>query len=546
MLGKLDVDADPNHARIRFRNVRALVDQGFIDSLGLAASSLGWEARSFLHQRQYKQALELYFEQLKTGDVPSASTSIRWTLDRAFQEGSSRFHELALSPQIRSVVTAYFASRHRSPWDMRAPEDVDLVNAWVTAVESVAFQKDPLFEMLALAVYQRGLYDLSERLLDQAPEDGVLSAWLRSKLLFRKGRIQEAIHLLTQVVEHFPITQGTDDMSITSASINSPVRNRNGLVNRSALLNQSDQPKGELGLMLLHRGEFIKAMDTLLRSGHWMDAAYVAERVLTLDELKDYVDRNWPTLAGKDSPEEESISRSNAWGFGVPEEGVRYHIRYLLARRLARGNRVKEANAFYPPRWREKHNLRIQNLQIGSAKNQPLAVRAQALWDAAKTTRYFGMELIGTELGPDWAIHYGSYEVGVTMDARQSRDGNAILTPTKEEIQRAAVSRLKPFERFHYRLLAADIAWKALQWMPDNEVETARAFCEAGGWIKNIDPKEADRFFKALVKRCPKTEIGKAAEQLHWFPKLDEKGNPAIDKPDPPEELPEDLILKVL
>jgi hypothetical protein len=29
---------------------------------------------------------------------------------------------------------------------------------------------------------------------------------------------------------------------------------------------------------------------------YWMDAAYVAERILTVDELKAYVDRNWPEV----------------------------------------------------------------------------------------------------------------------------------------------------------------------------------------------------------------------------------------------------------
>jgi hypothetical protein len=104
-------------------------------------------------------------------------------------------------------------------------------------------------------------------------------------------------------------------------------------------------------------------------------------------------------------------------------------------------------------------------------------------------------------------------------------------------LRRAAETRLEPFQRYHYRLIAADIAWNALQWMPDNEVDTARAFCEAGGWIKNINPKAADRFYKALVRRCPDTEIGKAAEQLHWFPALDENGNLAIDKPKPPDSV---------
>ena len=530
MLGKLDVDTHPDHALIRFRHVRSLVDQGFVDSLGLAASSLGWAARSHLRQSQYREAIDLYLEQLNTGDVPSADVSIRWTLDRAFRKGPRSFADLAQTPKIRRVVTAYLTSRHRSPWDLHVPEEIELVNAWVSAVEGATSEKDPLFELLALAVYQRGLYDLSERLLGQAPRDGILSAWLRSKLLFRKGHIQAAMDMLTQVVEHFPNPQDMDATLHDSGATRSLIGDQPGLIYRSALSNGSDQPQGELGLHLLHRGDFIKAMDTLLRAGYWMDGAYVAERVLSLDELKEYVDRTWPALTS-------NASSLNGVRFSTQEETTHYRIRYLLARRLARENQDREATAYYPSKWREQHQLLAMNLRAGRSSAQPPALRAKALWDAARTTRYFGLELIATELGPDWAIHDGNFEEGVTLKARQSRDGNTKLTPTKEELRRAAETRLEPFQRYHYRLRAADIAWNALQWMPDNELDTARAFCEAGDWIKNINPKAADRFYKALVRRCPDTEIGKAAEQLHWFPALDENGNLAIDKPKPPDRV---------
>lgn len=52
MLGRLDVDQDPDQAISRFRQVRKLVDEGYRDSLGLGAASLGWEARAWLHQKQ--------------------------------------------------------------------------------------------------------------------------------------------------------------------------------------------------------------------------------------------------------------------------------------------------------------------------------------------------------------------------------------------------------------------------------------------------------------------------------------------------------------
>jgi branched-subunit amino acid transport protein len=56
----------------------------------------------------------------------------------------------------------------------------------------------------------------------------------------------------------------------------------------------------------------------------------------------------------------------------------------------------------------------------------------------------------------------------------------------------------------------------------------------AGSWLKNRDPQAADVFYKALVRRCPKTDIGKEADRIRWFPMLDENGKVAPRKPPPP------------
>jgi len=56
--------------------------------------------------------------------------------------------------------------------------------------------------------------------------------------------------------------------------------------------------------------------------------------------------------------------------------------------------------------------------------------------------------------------------------------------------------------------------------MPNESEETARVLCEAGSWLKARDPKAADRFYKALVRRCGTTPLGKKAAELKWFPKL--------------------------
>ena len=78
---------------------------------------------------------------------------------------------------------------------------------------------------------------------------------------------------------------------------------------------------------------------------------------------------------------------------------------------------------------------------------------------------------------------------------------------------------------------AAALAWEAAKLMPDNSEDTARFLCVAGSWIKYRDPKKADIFYKALVRRNRKTAIGMEADRIRWFPKLDEQGKLIPRKP---------------
>ena len=76
-----------------------------------------------------------------------------------------------------------------------------------------------------------------------------------------------------------------------------------------------------------------------------------------------------------------------------------------------------------------------------------------------------------------------------------------------------------PDKRFHYRYVAADHAWAAAELMPDNSEETAHVLITAGSWLAGRDPQAADRFYKALIRRCGNTLLGQKAARIKWFPK---------------------------
>jgi hypothetical protein len=295
--------------------------------------------------------------------------------------------------------------------------------------------------------------------------------------------------------------------------------------------------------MQLARGEYTMALDALLKARFWSDAAYVAERVLNLDELKNYVDANWPALAdGETDPWSQSAKKepdANSEDWGDMRDTLtspRENIRALLGRRLVRSSRGNEAVPYFNAKRQEQLKALLSRLNIGWDEDKDNEERGIAFLEAAKLARAHGLRLMATEMEPDWAIWDGQYDWGGPSIANRTSTNRSTVHPliSKEEIQRATQNHPTPDERFHYRYTASDLAWAAALLLPDGSEDTARALCLGGTWIKVRDPKEADRFYKALVRRCHNTKMGQLADDIRWFPYIDASGNLEPDENQPP------------
>jgi hypothetical protein len=266
-----------------------------------------------------------------------------------------------------------------------------------------------------------------------------------------------------------------------------------------------------LGILQASRGQYVKALDNLIRGNSWLDAAYLAERVLSVDELIKYVDATCPDDGT--APAEPTI-----WAKG-PQ--LRSGLRYLLARRLTRLGRWKEARPYYPAKLCERLDAYVGAIRAGHDNTLHTAERAENLWQAARIARLEGMELLGTELGPDYACVGGEYEhIGPELGrlVPQHAGNHKLAIVPADEKERVAKSAPVPNLRFHYRYIAADHAWAAAQLMPDEADETATVLHTAGTWLKDRDKQAADKFYRALVNRCATTDLGRQAERAKWFP----------------------------
>ena len=248
MIGKTWIKSDPAQAVTWFRKVRALVRTGFQDPLGLAASSLGWEAAAEIERRDFVRAIELYLEQWNTG--AKDLQSLRMTADFVFQAGEDALRAAAASPEARRVLTAFVVSAGGSKYSRPTPPEARLVRVWLDAVQSVQGDEMDGADRLGWMAYQAGDMKTARHWLGRAKEDSPVTLWLRAKLELRAGRTREAERLLTRVVHRFPRDEDWAEVS------------RGFAVEHVFYRYPLDCAKGELGVLYLARRQYTR------RAGH--------------------------------------------------------------------------------------------------------------------------------------------------------------------------------------------------------------------------------------------------------------------------------------
>lgn len=480
MLGKSFKETDPKKAILYFKKTRNFAKSAkkYPDSLGLSNASLGWEAYCQLKLNDYKEALSLYARHLETGHY-SAAPSISQTCFRALKNGEeSVLKKLADDPLCRAIVTAYVVSHVDQ--DSRFGLNHTFALVWLEGLEKQA-SSTRYGDKLAWTFYRLGRFNDAKRWLKRTEKTTALSAWLLAKLQLRAGQIDLALKELDRALALFPKNErweGTEDPQLLATL---------GLKPRLRI-------HGEMGVLELSLGRYVNALDHLYKAGYWWDAAYIAESVLTTRELKEYVDLNCPKNRGEDC------------------------LRYLLGRRLVRAKKWSAARRYLPKEHVADLDAYLAAMKLASDFTQTQSKRSEGLWNAAKKVRYAGMELMGTELAPDWFVLGGNFSPSSIASLRKKRGGPQITSPLSSELRRAAKAKPTAKKRFHYRYKAAELAWNAASLMPNNDDKTAARLNEAGTWLKYRDPKSADRFYKALVNRCGKTILGAKARKKRWFP----------------------------
>ncbi|MET1078605.1 MAG: hypothetical protein ABWY06_11370 [Pseudomonas sp.] len=450
-------------ARAAFQQVRQLVIEGFNDPLELAIASLGEEARIDKDQGDWATAIGLYASQYRQGDL-GGYTSLRFLARELSTLPEAELVPLLRELPVQQLVTAYLISRADWAYDEQPAGQPQLI---------ALLQRNDIANLanadrLAALSYQTGRYENAATLLEHAGDTG-LAWWLRAKLALRRGDKAAASLAYAKAAQVFP----TDEHW-------GPRRDANW---NFEYVTPRCRVDGERALLALERGDYLEAFAQLYASGdiYWQDSAVVAERVLTLDELKGYVDQH--VVAPPPAVESEGE------GHFYNPRPVAARLRQLLGRRLLRAERYAEAVAYFDgPQAQQRASEYGQQRMAGRERWRAID-RAQALYAAAAIARRHGMELLGYEMSPDHASTDGNYEIE-WADRQTAAPWLSAAEATRQNAHLA-----QPNKRYHYRYVAADLANQAADLLPERSQAFAATLCKAGSWLIERDLPSARIYY---------------------------------------------------
>jgi hypothetical protein len=572
-------DYDTALAIAAFRQVRALAKAGFVDPDHLAIASLGEEARLLWRQRDdIVGAFHLYAQQASLDE--SGALSLIAVLRYAEPKDRAVLGRDAMGARLLAL---YFYTRSEEIGD-------DERAAWSRDVARSSTTEARGADYAAAAAYRAGDWKSAERLAAVCHHSPV-AMWVQAKLALRDGNRARAEALLAQVEKSRLVDQDSPATKV----------------------------RGELGLLALADEHFPEAMQWFAKGKRVVEAAYVAERVLTLDEMQRAVvstaeqrravdlpkvarppaddeapaddepvetgvaaalgassdaDEGADETADSDqsSPDEkpEYLPGCNAWELdsAMPSSCWPRRLLAMYSRRLIRERRYDDALEAFghevdenvsadaedgaeagPPDTSSlvqfaadaQHYLEHARAAVGATGIE----RAEQLFASATVMRDRGMEIAGTETGPDWRVYDGSFsrsllclpsptggyeKYATETEVWDGDEDSGCVAPTREDaalVSAAEVTRVRASEppgkqRFAYRIVASQLAEQAAELVPPRSQAYGALLCFAAKYAS----RDQDRFEALYAKflrngasgaggdafgsECPDPELGRA------------------------------------
>lgn len=505
-----------------FLSLSELVNQGAQDPSGLEASAYGEVAASLLYgsvdrkkdnhlvvlaapgetqiyirnlypgaAEHLRRAVYLYTKQasLDLSGATSVGMVLKGLTDQKNKNARILFHQVIEDPFIQGVLLAYLNTKDYYIQTVEKQHAQYIVDAFISLVQQKKKLAAGSGGELAAFLYEHQQIEKARMIAeyDWQHNKTAMSAWILAKIFLSKGDKEKA-----QFYYHQALILRQD---------------------KTLYDTWQNRMRGEYAIFILSQGSFVQALETLwpARQYYWGDVIYLAEAVLTVDEFKQFVDHHTEFVT--QTITEQVKKQDNKAGFVADsyrfansfqqkvalekdKKNISYLLRDLLARRLVREKRYKEAIPYFTTIEDRQivkeyiqalHEMRYGFGQINQAK---------AAWKAATIMRFLGMEISGTTGYPDF--YPGEYEQGYGFpydsdyDPRDPNDHSTMIEDdvvwaSKEEGERLRNSSPIPKLRYHYRYVAVDHALYAAKLVPAHSQAYAAILCKANGWLQNSE-----------------------------------------------------------
>lgn len=538
--GKEATVAQLRELRKSLEAVETAVANGSHDVAFVSAAALHWlidsygklpsESGDMLKEEvNYPKVAALHLRQRSLGDSGANFSLSR--LMSALSESPEGLEICRGDKELRRLMSIHLCTQSEFQINLSdnvEPGSPETIGRWL----SLMLYGDPIEDdestaHLALVFYNHGNYKVSEQLVAKCPPDDIVAAMLRSRLELRLGRRLEAAKALEpaltklEPVADFP-HWGVDEQLGTGGGPSWI------FVRRDLPHSAGGKLRAELAMLKLALGDYPAALRLNLGAGLIWDARYVAECVMSVEELKTFVDA------------EAMGARVRKRGFGEYEEltetiDLNQQIRVLLARRLCRAGRWIEAKPYVRPGMAAQIDAYLGLLAKAADVKADKRERADAYWRAALLMREHGRELIYCDFGP-WYTSANRYpeqgSVGwverdwprCRIEPTQEQPWNPLTGPGPDERKRVQAwleanpspgnreNVLMKYQTLRLALLAAEL-------LPDNDPAGANLLQFAGSEIMYVDPPAANAAYKLLATRFKETPFGKYAFEKRWFMK---------------------------
>ena len=519
---RADLSSVPEHAREGSLDPAAISENAAYWIAYSRSMILPYERLARLGEADVAGALQTYLTMPRRGRA-NAVNSCLWLAHKLVLEGN--YSELVADPDVRLLMTLFLSAGDGNDHETSVETDVlkDRRNRWLDALAQAKVSPSFAAAHVAMLQYAAGRWQECRTSSLQLPTDDPLRKLLLSRCQLRLEGDPATSRRLLDPNQPLPTTDSapntfkpfTDELPL------------NVVIDPRHKTELTQRLHGEAGMLALANGEFAEALWRFEEGRYGAEALYVAECLMSLDELKSHVDRR---RASGPSPVD----------FDKDYWEHHENLEQELASRLMRAGQLELGLQYLPEPLRVPAMNYVLLRRAAERSELDSRSRADCHWRSALAIREIGERILHAPYGLSWSsggsgwyVGYGYYpriRLGVPQDDIPAPAMKVIGAGAEEK------RRLQAWQSEHIekpdlserdsRYAAFRHAMQAARLLPDNDPAGGLILQYAGNLLKYRDPKAANPAYVLLVTRFKATPYGQAALKSRWF-SSDRIGPPA-------------------